>query len=322
MIFFMLAIIVPLVLYTLTDQIINYEVVIDSTSAPNYDLWHTNAHGTGYDQAKVHMDLYYFDLQNHDDVLYNAAKPILVEKGPYAYDEFYYRFDIEWTDDGDTVSYFMQKYYIFNQERTAPGLQEFDMILMPYPTVVGFKYVIDEIPPEANEFFDQKVEQNLTNIERNLVGDINSLVDKVIESEKQKILPTPERDRLVTKLTYTNQSIVELFNYLDSFLDQSSIPMVLFKTMMCNAPSGLSPFWRASPSMSWFGWLNDPILLQIQQIINDVKIERPNATIPWTSAVPGPTTNWTSADVSQMLLEHVNVLVFIIPGFYSSYSVV
>ncbi|RYY81667.1 hypothetical protein EON63_14940, partial [archaeon] len=180
MVFFTMAIIVPLVLYSITDQIINTEVVIDSTSAPNYDLWHTNAHGTGFNEAKVHMDLYYFDLQNHDDVLYEAAKPILVEKGPYAYDEYYYRFDIEWTDDGDTVSYFMQKYYVFNQDRTGPGLQEFDTILMPYPTVVGFKYVIDEIPPEANEYFDQKVEQNLTNIERNLIGDINSLVEKVI----------------------------------------------------------------------------------------------------------------------------------------------
>lgn len=295
------AVIVPMVLYSITDTVINYEVVIDSESAPNYDLWHTNAYGTGKEHAKIQMDLYFFDLQNPEEVAYNRSKPRLVERGPYAYDEYYLRFDIEWTDHGDTVSYYLQKYYIFNQERTGPGLQENDMILMPYPTVVGFKYILDEIPPEVNEYFDQSIEANLTAIERNLIGDLNNLYDEIIASEGR--LPTPVRDDLVNELRITNQSVVALFDYLDSFLDQSSVPLVLFKTLMCNVPSGLSPFWRATPSMAWFGWLRDPILYEVQKLIDVVTSfnRTANATIPWTSSVPGPTVNWTSTAVSRSI---------------------
>lgn len=51
-----------------------------------------------------------------------------------------------------------------------------------------------------------------------------------------------------------------------------------------------------------FGWLNDPILLQVQSIIDRLQNSSAassfnvtlNGTIPWTSAVPGPTVNWTS----------------------------
>lgn len=51
-----------------------------------------------------------------------------------------------------------------------------------------------------------------------------------------------------------------------------------------------------------FGWLNDPILLQVQTIIDRLQNSSAassfnvtlNGTIPWTSAVPGPTVNWTS----------------------------
>lgn len=48
-----------------------------------------------------------------------------------------------------------------------------------------------------------------------------------------------------------------------------------------------------------FGWLNDPILIQVQQIIDRIENSTSfnqtiNGTIPWTSYVPGPTVNWTS----------------------------
>lgn len=78
----------------------------------------------------------------------------MTEVGPYVYDEYYVKFDIEWTDDGDTVTYNTQKYYIFNQEKTGPGLTEQDSILLPYPTAIGFEFLLADLPPEANEAID------------------------------------------------------------------------------------------------------------------------------------------------------------------------
>ncbi len=70
----------------------------------------------------------------------------MVEVGPYSFDEYYVKFDIEWTDGGDTVSYNTQKYYIFNQERTGPGLTEMDEIMLPYATVIGFQFLLGKMP--------------------------------------------------------------------------------------------------------------------------------------------------------------------------------
>lgn len=82
-----------------------------------------------------------------------GAKPILSEVGPYAYREYYQKFDIEWTDDGDTVTYNTQRYYIFDQANSGYGLTEDDNITLPYPAVIGFEYLINQLPPEAEQAY-------------------------------------------------------------------------------------------------------------------------------------------------------------------------
>jgi hypothetical protein len=77
-----------------------------------------------------------------------------VEVGPYAYDEYFEKFDIKWSDDGDTVTYYTYRYYIFNKERSGPGLTEDDDIRMPYPTVAGFQYIISSVPVPLEMFVD------------------------------------------------------------------------------------------------------------------------------------------------------------------------
>jgi hypothetical protein len=128
------------VLYALADDEINTQVVIDSTSAPNYDAWQTNAHGTGADVSirfqfpypsrynltrtvvlcslsqhiQIKYNLYYFEVQNMEEAI-SGGRPKLMQVGPYAYKEYYVKFDITWTDDGDTVTYGSQRYYIYDQ---------------------------------------------------------------------------------------------------------------------------------------------------------------------------------------------------------------
>jgi hypothetical protein len=97
-----MSVILPLIVYQLADDLISSEVVIDSAEAPNYKQWQTNAHGVGFRKSKIFYDLYYFDIQNAADIL-NGAKPIVTEIGPFCYNEYYYKFDIHWSDEGDTV---------------------------------------------------------------------------------------------------------------------------------------------------------------------------------------------------------------------------
>lgn len=83
---------------------------------------------------------------------------MVTEVGPYVFDEYFVKFDIVWTDDGDTVTYNTQKYYIFNQEKTGPGLTQNDLITLPNPTAIGFQYLLDGVPPSFNAMIDLVLE--------------------------------------------------------------------------------------------------------------------------------------------------------------------
>lgn len=112
---------------------------------------------------KITYNLYFFDVQNPDEIL-AGEKPKVIELGPYVYNEFYYKFDIVWSDDGNIVTYNNYRYYIFDQSQTAPGLHENDNITLVYPTVIGFEYLLDKLPPEANAYIDgyiDVIENNL-----------------------------------------------------------------------------------------------------------------------------------------------------------------
>lgn len=157
----------PLLLYNIIDEGINQSVVIDSTDALSYDTWQTNFNSDSDDQVDVNYDVYLFDVQNINGLL-SGEKPIVVERGPYAYHEYFNKFDISWSKGGDEVTYTTQKFFVFNPERTAPGLTENDNITLPYTTLVGFEYLLQEIPQSDQEQFTlaitSKIDGGLTNV--------------------------------------------------------------------------------------------------------------------------------------------------------------
>jgi hypothetical protein len=53
---------------------------------------------------------------------------------------------------------------------------------------------------------------------------------------------------------------------------------------------GISPFFKANPVDAYFGYLNDPILMIVDQLL--LKIGKPNDE--WSTAVPGITANYTT----------------------------
>ena len=103
--------------------------------------------------VQIKYNLYYFQVQNMAEAL-NGARPKLMQVGPYAYDEYYVKFDIVWTDGGDTISYNTQKYYLFNQAETGPGLAETDQITLPYATVIGFNYLLSTVDATDQQLID------------------------------------------------------------------------------------------------------------------------------------------------------------------------
>mmetsp|Transcript_56977 Transcript_56977/g.112250 ORF Transcript_56977/g.112250 Transcript_56977/m.112250 type:complete len:782 (+) Transcript_56977:126-2471(+) len=288
----LIAIIGPLFLNALANDEINQEVVIDSTSAPNYDAWQNNVYGDGAEHVQIKYNLYYFEVQNLADTL-DGARPKLMQVGPYSYDEYYVKFDIVWTDGGDTVSFNTQKYYIYNQDETGPGLGPDDELLLPYPTVIGFEYLLGTIGEAEQLLFDEIVHEGLEEKHVELITAFNELYFVVTHDQD---LPVAERIALRNLIVSTNQSIDFLFNSLDAFVQSSDVGDLILKTLLCKL-GNLTPFWKVKPFEAWFGWLNDPLLMEVQVIIDQVENNSANGTvIPWTSAVPGAAVNWTSQE--------------------------
>ena len=154
-----IGIIIPLVFYQLESEGIKEAVVISGKSSISYDIWQSNIYGKGK-KPIIHYDIYIFDLQNTESSL-NGSKPIVVERGPYAFHEYYNKFDIYWSDDGNVVHYKSQRFYVFDASRTGPGLKTNDVITIPYATVVGFNYLLSQIPVETQELLDTAIETQI-----------------------------------------------------------------------------------------------------------------------------------------------------------------
>lgn len=197
------ALIVPLVFYTLEIDGIHDEIVIDSEHAASYNLWQSNFYGHG-EKRPIYYDLYIFDVQNPVSAL-RGEKPILVQRGPYAFMNYFNKFDIQWSHDGDTVQYRLQTFYIFNVERTGPGLSPTDNVTLGYPSGLGFEYLLQQIPISAQELLDAAL---TTKINEKL-----DAIDEIIQTRIQAVIDNPFMDP-VTK----NETLTKLY-HLDTLIN-------------------------------------------------------------------------------------------------------
>ena len=75
------------------------------------------------------------------------------------------------------------------------------------------------------------------------------------------------------------------------YVETNSVGSSLLKLLLClGNPQGISPFFKANPVDAYFGYLNDPILMLVDQML--LKMGKPNDS--WSTAVPGITANYTS----------------------------
>lgn len=196
------AIIIPLIFHHLEVAGIREEVVIDSKSANNYNTWQSNFYGKGK-KRDINYQLFIFNVQNPVEAL-AGQKPILVQLGPYAFNQYFNKFDIKWTDDGDTVQYRLQTFYVFNKDNSGPGLLDTDNVTLAYPSALGFEYLLQQIPISAQELLDAAVETRIYS----KLDAIDSAIDaKIAAVQKNPFLSPEEKNQTLTQL-YALENLV------------------------------------------------------------------------------------------------------------------
>lgn len=115
----------PLVNQVLDEQI-EEMLVVDSVSAPGYEDWQTNVKEDG---IPIWFKFWHFNLTNPEEVIAGTAKPYFVELGPYCYQELRSKINVTWDEEGNEVTYWTYKYFLFDKSCTADGLAEDDIII-------------------------------------------------------------------------------------------------------------------------------------------------------------------------------------------------
>ena len=275
----------PIMLYQVADMGINVLVAEDGKDAPSYDAWQTNMKGDARKDLKIHYDLYFFDIQNPEAAL-TGEKMVVVEKGPYAFRKYYNKFDISWSDHGDKVTYNTQTQFHFDESLTDPGLSLDDLLTLVYPTIVSFEFALRgiDVPREfkigINELLTQKY---------------NAVITDVSHYRNETDCPQVGGDAQCRAANNALRQLNELKALTRTYTDRLSNFADAMRAIYCKyGPNGMSPWWKVTPIDAYFGYLNDPVLVGLNELLWASGIEELQTFGNMSTAVPGLTSNYTS----------------------------
>ncbi|KAK6729801.1 hypothetical protein RB195_006697 [Necator americanus] len=83
------------------------------------------------------MRFFFFNVSNPDEIVYEGAKPRLIETQSYAVMESEQKRFLRWSEDGNKVFYQNYKKYIISEEYTCPDCSWDDMVVIPNPVGIG-----------------------------------------------------------------------------------------------------------------------------------------------------------------------------------------
>jgi len=79
--------------------------------------------------VKPLLQMFFFNTTNPEGFL-RGEKPLLVEVGPYVYEEEWEKVDVTWGEEGDSVKYRLKKVYKYRQDLSG-NLRESDRLTLP-----------------------------------------------------------------------------------------------------------------------------------------------------------------------------------------------
>lgn len=103
---------------TLFTRILNEQMVL-SENSKSYEFWKDTRN-----LPPMHLDFYFFNWTNPEDLTLPGVKPNLVQVGPYSFLEIRQKVNITFHPENNTVSYFQQRFWYFDQERSNGTLQD------------------------------------------------------------------------------------------------------------------------------------------------------------------------------------------------------
>ncbi|XP_052129923.1 uncharacterized protein LOC113214314, partial [Frankliniella occidentalis] len=95
---------------------------------------------------------YIFHVENPVEVA-NGARPVLKEKGPYVYDLFRERVDVQFHPEDDTVSYYDKTIYRFNQDKSGCHSED-DVVTILNAPVLGTGLMMQQISEQLLTMFN------------------------------------------------------------------------------------------------------------------------------------------------------------------------
>ncbi|CAH2267508.1 jg22596 [Pararge aegeria aegeria] len=90
--------------------------------------------------------VYLFNYTNANDVQ-KGALPIVKEIGPYYFEEWKEKVDVQDQDDTDTIKYKKLDAFYFKKELSGPGLTGEEVITLPHPFLMGLVNVVSRDKP-------------------------------------------------------------------------------------------------------------------------------------------------------------------------------
>jgi hypothetical protein len=126
----------------LVDKMIDKQTLVDSPTAEGYATW------AGEDVPDTYYDMWVWNVENPEAASNGSEKVRLREVGPYAFKEYRKKINVTFSDDGNIVSYYQWQYYVFDEERSGPGLSVNDTFLTGNVALQGVLYSSQLAPLE------------------------------------------------------------------------------------------------------------------------------------------------------------------------------
>lgn len=117
------AVLIPLIVEWDFRRDVAEDAALTSRDTDTFKEFTRNLPGSSSSQS-VTYSIYYFDVQNARQIMFEGAKPIVVERGPYTYKEYFEKFDVHFDSGRRRVHYYEQKYYVFDPSRSCAGCDD------------------------------------------------------------------------------------------------------------------------------------------------------------------------------------------------------